>query len=349
MFRPRLPGSAIYVAFIAALLLVVPASAQDPVDSDEDAASVEADELADSEDLESGLEELGSEDLEETGRLDAAQRDRDIEKILITGEKQNTLQGAPISSTSFSAGEVQALRIQDISDLADFTPNLQINTVFAASNPTIFIRGIGLKDYHAIAAGAVAIYQDGVNINSPAIQLGQFFDLDGIDVMRGPQGSVNGRNATAGAIHIRSAMPDGEFSVSTRLTYGNYDDKEVEAAINIPLIKDMLSMRVSGTAHWRDGYTKNQCAGWDPTKYGLFDPSEGSDQGTLLLTTTHGAVGKWRNAARRDRERKWPTRHRWVHLPGLGCCQRRAEEHRNRHGPLGHRPQPDGPRRGPLR
>ena len=259
---------------IAALLLVIPASAQDPVDPNEDTASAETDEPTDptdpratskngSEKSESDLEEPDS-DLEEALRMDMLQQASDIEEILITGEKQNTLQDAPTSSTSFSAGDLQALRIEDIADLADYTPNLEINTAFAASNPTIFIRGIGLKDYNANAAGAVAVYQDGVNINSPAIQLGQLFDIDGIDVLRGPQGSVNGRNATAGAIMIRSAMPDGEFGVSTSLTYGNYDDKEVEAAINIPLIEDMLSMRVSGTAQWRDGYTKNQCAGWTP-------------------------------------------------------------------------------------
>ncbi|MBW2578307.1 MAG: TonB-dependent receptor [Deltaproteobacteria bacterium] len=284
------------MAFIATLLWVIPASAQDPVDSDEDAASTKADESSNSTDLESGLEEVDAGNLEETRRMDGVQQNRAIEKILITGEKQNSLQGTPVSSTSFSAGDLQALRIQDISDLADFTPNLEINTVFAASNPTIFIRGIGLKDYNAIAAGSVAIYQDGVNINSPAIQLGQLFDIDGIDVMRGPQGSVNGRNATAGAIMIRSAMPDGEFGVSTSLTYGNYDDKEVEAAINIPLIKDMLSMRVSGTAHWRDGYTKNQCAGWDPTKYGLFDPGEDS---TTELYDSLIPVGTYENGVLR--------------------------------------------------
>jgi hypothetical protein len=266
---------------IAALLLVIPASAQDPVDPNQDTASPEADEPTDPTDLEEGdseesepdLEEPDSADLDEALRTDMLQQASDIEEILITGEKQNTLQDAPTSSTSFSAGDLQALRIEDIADLADYTPNLEINTAFAASNPTIFIRGIGLKDYNANAAGAVAVYQDGININSPAIQLGQLFDIDGIDVMRGPQGSVNGRNATAGAIMIRSAMPDGEFSVSSSLTYGNYDDKEVEAAINIPLIEDMLSMRVSGTAQWRDGYTKNQCAGWDPTAH--INPNDG--------------------------------------------------------------------------
>ena len=265
---------------VAALLLVIPASAQDPVDASEDTASAEMDPPSDPTDLESDLEDPVSDleepdpaELEEALRMDMFQQASDIEEILITGEKQNTLQDAPTSSTSFSAGDLQALRIENIADLANYTPNLEINTAFAASNPTIFIRGIGLKDYNANAAGAVAVYQDGININSPAIQLGQLFDIEGIDVMRGPQGSVNGRNATAGAIMIRSAMPDGEFSVSSSFTYGNYNDREVEAAINIPLIEDVLSMRVSGTAQFRDGYTKNQCAGWDPQKF--IDPNTG--------------------------------------------------------------------------
>ncbi|MBW2691324.1 MAG: TonB-dependent receptor [Deltaproteobacteria bacterium] len=262
---------------MAALLLVVPASAQDPVDPDEDSAAAETDDPTDPTDVESDTKASDATDFGEPLMMDRDEmlfQGSDIEEILITGEKQNTLQDAPTSSTSFSASDLQALRIEDIADLADYTPNLEINTAFAASNPTIFIRGIGLKDYNANAAGAVAVYQDGVNINSPAIQLGQLFDIDGIDVMRGPQGSVNGRNATAGAIMIRSAMPDGEFGVSTSLTYGNYDNKEVEAAINIPLIEDMLSMRVSGTAAWRDGYTKNQCAGFDPTRHGFPDANQ---------------------------------------------------------------------------
>jgi outer membrane receptor protein involved in Fe transport len=283
---------------IAALLLVIPASAQDPADPDPDSEELETDESADPADLEesdseetdSDLEEPDAADLGATLRRDMVEQASDIEEILITGEKTNTLQDAPTSSTSFSAGDLQALRIENISDLADYTPNLEINTAFAASNPTIFIRGIGLKDYNANAAGAVAVYQDGININSPAIQLGQLFDIDGIDVLRGPQGSVNGRNATAGAILIRSAMPDGEFGVTSSFTYGNYDDYEVEAAINIPLIEDMLSMRVSGTAQWRDGYTKNQCAGWDPTQLGFPTVDEESNS---ALYSALGPTGNW--------------------------------------------------------
>jgi len=282
---------------IAVTLLVVPASAQDPVDPDEDSAAAETDDPTDPTDVESDTEASDATDFGEPLVMDRDEmlfQAGDIEEILITGEKQNTLQDAPTSSTSFSAGDLQALRIENIADLADYTPNLEINTAFAASNPTIFIRGIGLKDYNANAAGAVAVYQDGININSPAIQLGQLFDIDGIDVMRGPQGSVNGRNATAGAIMIRSAMPDGEFGVSTSFTYGNYNDREVEAAINIPLIEDMLSMRVSGTAQWRDGYTKNQCAGWNPEALGFRRVDEASNE---ELYDALMPAGQWANGA----------------------------------------------------
>ena len=181
-----------------------------------------------------------------------------IDEMVVLGTgRDDFLKDLSISATSFSAAEIKALRIQNIADLAEYTPNLEINTRSAASNPTLFIRGIGLKDYNANAAGAVAVYQNGVNINSPAIQLGQLFDTEEILVLRGPQGSVNGRNATAGAIHINSVLPDGERDVWGSITYGNYNNVNLEGAIALPLVEDLLSTRLAFTANWRDGTTKN--------------------------------------------------------------------------------------------
>jgi outer membrane receptor protein involved in Fe transport len=110
----------------------------------------------------------------------------------------------------------------------------------------------------------VAVYQNGININSPAIQLGQLFDVEEVLVLRGPQGSVNGRNATAGAIHINSVLPDGERDVWGSVTYGNYNTVNLEGAIALPVVEDLLSTRVAFTANWRDGTTTNNCADWDP-------------------------------------------------------------------------------------
>ena len=93
-----------------------------------------------------------------------------IEEILITSQSRATHDEQSISETPFSADDLMAMRIHDIADIARFTPGLEINTAFAASNPTLFIRGIGLKDYNANAAGAVPIFFDGMAINSPAGQ-----------------------------------------------------------------------------------------------------------------------------------------------------------------------------------
>jgi outer membrane receptor protein involved in Fe transport len=186
------------------------------------------------------------------------------EMVVLASGRDDFLKNMSVSVTSFSAAEIKSLRIQNIADLADFTPNLEINTRSAASNPTLFIRGIGLKDYNANAAAAVAVYNDGVNINAPAIQLGQLFDIEQIIVLRGPQGSVNGRNATAGAIMINSVLPNGEVDASIDLTYGNYNYLNVEGAVAFPIIEDLLSSRIAFTASFRDGYVKNHCANWDP-------------------------------------------------------------------------------------
>src|SRR5262245_12736809 len=100
-----------------------------------------------------------------------------IEVITVKGShRDELLQDTSVSVTSFDTKELEDLRIQNIADLAEYTPNLDINTRSAASNPTLFIRGIGLKDYNANSAGDVAVYHDGLNINCPATPPAQLFD-----------------------------------------------------------------------------------------------------------------------------------------------------------------------------
>ncbi len=200
-----------------------------------------------------------------------------VEEIVITGVKlEDTLQGEPVSATTFGEEEIKSLRIDNIRDLAQHTANLEINTKSAASNPTIFIRGIGLKDYNANAAGAVAIYQDDININAPAIQLFQLFDVSSVQVLRGPQGAVNGRGATAGAILVNSNLPEDELDFGGSFTYGNYNDIEAEGAASVPIVPGLLSSRVAFTANFRDGITENNCAKWNPEAHPEFQPSLGS-------------------------------------------------------------------------
>ncbi|MBW2691989.1 MAG: TonB-dependent receptor plug domain-containing protein [Deltaproteobacteria bacterium] len=183
-----------------------------------------------------------------------------IEEIVIRGEQGTSMvKDETISTVTFDPEFLKLEGIKDLRGLSNFTPSLEIKSAFAASNPTIYIRGVGLDDFNANAASAVAIYQDGVYMQSPAGQLFQFYDVEHVEVLRGPQGTLY-RNASAGAILLQSRKPEDEFSSSVTTTYGNYDLIEVEGTVGGPILPEVLSGRISGTWGIRDGITKNRCA-----------------------------------------------------------------------------------------
>src|SRR5262245_48502005 len=183
-----------------------------------------------------------------------------VEEIVITGELLSVVEDETVSAIGFDQSELKVEGIKDIRDLARFTPTLEIKSAFAASNPTIFIRGVGLDDFNANAATAVAIYQDGVYMQSPVGQLFQFFDTENAVVLRGPQPSLY-RSAEAGAILVQSNKPSDELDGYLTTTYGNYNLVEVEGAVGGPIgSSEMLSGRFSGSWVTRDGITKNRCA-----------------------------------------------------------------------------------------
>ena len=182
------------------------------------------------------------------------------EMVVVGGNASGLLIEKTTSAIAFDAADLQVERIGNVADLSNFTPNLEIKSPFAASNAVFFVRGVGLDDFNANSAGAVAIYQDGVYMNSPAGQLFQFFDNSGVDVLRGPQ-SGRYRNASAAAIRVQSKPPTNEFEGYANFTTGNYGLIETEGALNIPIVPDILSMRLSGKQMLQDGFTKNRCDG----------------------------------------------------------------------------------------
>jgi iron complex outermembrane receptor protein len=206
------------------------------------------------------------EDLEPLAEPDASYTEDDaasaeaVEEFLVTAQKIEILvPDTTISVVGFDSDRLKAEGISDIRDLSKFTPSLEIKSAFAASNPTIFIRGVGLDDYNANAASAVSIYQDGVYMASPAGQLFQFFDVDRVEVLRGPQPTLF-RNAEAGAILVQSAPPTEEFDAYATATYGNYNLWQAEGAVGGPIVPEILAGRASGSWEIRDGTTKNRCA-----------------------------------------------------------------------------------------
>ena len=182
-----------------------------------------------------------------------------VEQMVIVGKGfAGTLTDASISVTSFDAGDLEAFGVGDVSDVAAFTPNLEIRTA-GSTSATFFIRGVGLNDFTANAASAVAVYVDDAPRNLPAIQLGLLYDLEGIEVLKGPQGSGPGRNASAGAIRIFNKKPTGDFSAYGRFDYGNYNRMDVEGALEYPILEDVLAMRSAFRLKLRDGLFENRC------------------------------------------------------------------------------------------
>jgi outer membrane receptor protein involved in Fe transport len=167
------------------------------------------------------------------------------------------------SVTAFDSKDLEAIGAADISDLANFTPNLEIVTA-GSTSPTFFIRGIGLNDFNANAAGSVAVYQDEVPLNSPALQLGSLFDVENAAILRGPQGTGPFRNASAGAIKVYSKKPTGDFGVTFRAELGNYDAQDFEGSLQFPITDETLWARIAFRSTTREGTFKNRCSGAPP-------------------------------------------------------------------------------------
>ncbi len=185
-----------------------------------------------------------------------------IEEMVVTGTGSALLGQTEMTSTlGFDTEDLLEARITDVGTLAEFTPNLEIKTGSSnVSSPTIFIRGIGLLDFNSNASSSVAVYNSGMYMNSPLGQLFQFFDLAGVEVLRGPQGVTHARSATAGAILVTPRKPDGEFNATNIVTVGNYERIEVETAVGYPIVPGLLSGRLAFKYANADGYTENRCA-----------------------------------------------------------------------------------------
>jgi iron complex outermembrane receptor protein len=184
-----------------------------------------------------------------------------VEEMVVRGtEAPEPFEQRQTSTIAFDTEYLEAIGANDLADIAQFTPNLEIRTPFAASNPTLFIRGVGLRDFGANSSSSVAVYVDEVYMNSPAGQLAQLFDVSDVAVLRGPQGTMYARNASAGTIRVITRKPSGTPGAKLDVTYGRFNEVSVEGAIESVLIPDMVSIRSSGRMNRRDGTTKNRCA-----------------------------------------------------------------------------------------
>jgi len=183
-----------------------------------------------------------------------------VEEMIVSGTGGvAALLEAPTSVVAFDSEYLNAMGAQNISDLADYTPNLEINSPYAASNPQLFIRGVGLQDSNSNASAAVAVVVDNVYVNSPAGQLSSLFDIESVEVLRGPQGAFYGRNASAGVMRINTNKPVHEVKAGANLSYGRYNQTDIDGFLNVPIVQDIFAMRVAFKYAMRDPLGENRC------------------------------------------------------------------------------------------
>ncbi len=181
-----------------------------------------------------------------------------LEEIIVTAQKrEQSLQETPVSVTAFSGEALRQLNLTNSVDVASQTPNFSIGTpVGAGNNPSIVIRGVGLNDFNDNNESNIAVYIDDVYQSAMAGLTFQLYDIERVEVLRGPQGTLYGRNATGGLVHYVTKRPTAGFDAYGDLTYGSYNQVKFEGAIGGGTEK--VSARLSVASNRADGYVHNR-------------------------------------------------------------------------------------------
>lgn len=206
-------------------------------------------------------------------------------EIIVTATKRaENLQAVPISVSAITGDALSKSRVTQADELVTKIPNLQLTSTVGDNTPIFALRGVSMSDYSLNQASPVATYYDEVYKGNFAFLGVSLFDLERVEVLRGPQGTLYGKNTTGGAVNLISRAPKlGETNGYLNAGYGNYDRIDLNGAINLPLGQTM-ALRVAGTYARADGWFKNVLPGQPDlasvSEYGLraallFEPSDG--------------------------------------------------------------------------
>jgi len=196
-----------------------------------------------------------------------AQQGTALEEVIVTAQRrEQSLQETAISVTAFTSEAIEMRLLNNMADLSQFTPNVEINNGRAdggGSNAAIFIRGVGQFDFIFPTDPGVGVYLDNVYMGRTLGGMVDLTDLERVEVLRGPQGTLYGKNTIAGAINLVTAKPTGEFGGEAKITAGEYDRIDGSLNVNFPIIKDVLNGKASVILKNRDGYGESLADGRD--------------------------------------------------------------------------------------
>ena len=195
--------------------------------------------------------------------VQAQNADDAVEEIVViaTRLRADSVQDVPAAITALGSEAMERQQIENTSDMQFTVPNVSYSKGnFTTSS--FQIRGIGSTAVGSTADSGVSVHVNEIPIESHRLYATEFYDVETISIMRGPQGTLFGRNATGGLINVRTNMPEREFSASLEAEVGDYNSSKFKGHVNIPM-GDMFSARIAGIATQRDGYTTNLFTGSD--------------------------------------------------------------------------------------
>ncbi len=181
---------------------------------------------------------------------------QDIEEILVTAtRREESIQDVPIAVSAFAGEDLDARGVQDLYGLQEVSPSISVYSSNSTSNGgTVRIRGVGTTGNNPGLEAAVGTFIDGVYRSRAGQAFSDFVDIDRVEVLRGPQGTLFGKNTSAGALQIITKKPEFEQSSMVALSAGDFGAIKVQASATGPLADDRLAYRLSVNYHERDGY-----------------------------------------------------------------------------------------------
>ncbi len=216
----------------------------------------------------------------------AQSRTMALEEVIVTAQKrEQSLQDVPVAVTALTKEMIEVNTVVDVNDLSGLAPNLSVRPAAGGTNvPAFNMRGITSYGVVPGSDKQISIYLDGVYIGSPKGSIFQLPDIERLEVLRGPQGTLFGRNATGGAISIATREPLGDFAVRQKLGFGNRDYFRSDTTVDLPTIGD-FSAYLTYSMEEQDGDIDNEGAGttWDRS---AFNYGKGTSPDTLGAVDT---------------------------------------------------------------
>ncbi len=177
--------------------------------------------------------------------------------IIVTATKRaQDVQDIPLAVTAVSPEQLESQGVVNVTNITQVSPSFSTSQAQNSSGTVVLrIRGVGTTSNNIGFESAVGIFVDGAYQSRPGVALSEFVDVERVEVLRGPQGTLFGRNTSAGALNITNKRPDlSEFGGFVNASYGNYDHISLQGAVNVPISQDTVALRVTGAYRERDGF-----------------------------------------------------------------------------------------------